>query len=224
VLEIAVLIAAVEAQPVLEARLSPEVRELLVFSDTDALKALRTITLRKPRLVALDQAFIDTPRGKALVNRLKADPALASVSIRLLDVNAPDDIPDAAEFESAPAAEAPAAPPPPAELDFVGTRRAHRHAIDDGMEVLVDGKPGTLVNLSLVGAQLITNASMKPTQRVRLSFGDQSASIRGSAVVVWASFEMPKGAGPRYRVGVDFVDPNTDALQAYISRHAKDRG
>ncbi len=222
--EFAVLIAAPEAQPVLKARLSPEVRQLLVFSDADVLKALQAITSRKPGLVALEHAFIDTPRGKALVNRVKADPALAAVSIRSLDPAAPDNAPEVTEPEPAVVAEPSSTAPAPAELDFSGTRRAHRHDIDAGMEVLVDGKPGTLVNLSLVGAQLITGAPMRPTQRVRLSFGDPGATIRGTAVVVWATFEMPKGAGPRYRVGVDFVDPNVDALQAYIGRHATDRG
>lgn len=222
--EFAVLIAAPEAQPVLTARLSPEVRQLLVFSDADALKALQTITSRRPRLVALEQAFMETPRGKALVNRLKADPALASVAIRPLDINAPAIVPESLEPEPVVADEPSAALPPPPELDFSGTRRAHRHDIDDGMDVLIDGKPGTLVNLSLVGAQVITNAPLRPTQRVRLSFADQSVNIRGTAIVVWATFEMPKGGGPRYRVGVDFVEPNADLLQAYISRHAKDRG
>lgn len=219
-LEIAVLIAAADAQPVLRDRLSREFRQVLVFSEAEALKALQTITSRKPGLVALDHAFIDTPRGKALVNRLKADPALSSVSIRTVDVNAPEAMPEPAAQESTPTP----APPPPAELDFIGTRRASRHPIDDGMEVHIDGKPGTLVNLSLVGAQIITGAALKPTQRIRIAFGDESVSIRGSAVVVWASFEMPKGSGPRYRAGVDFVDPNTEALQAYLRRHAKDRG
>ncbi|MFN7981392.1 MAG: PilZ domain-containing protein [Vicinamibacterales bacterium] len=222
--EIAVLIAAPEAQPVLTARLSSEVRQVLAFSDAEALRALQTITARKPRLVALDHAFIETPRGKALINRLKADPALSSVSIRTMDVNAPEVAAPSPEPEPPAAPDNTPAPPPPPELDFSGTRRAHRHPIDDGMEVLIDGKPGTLVNLSLVGAQITTGAALRPTQRVRLSFGDANATLRGTAVVVWANFEMPKGSGPRYRVGVDFVDPNTEALHAYIGRHAKDRG
>ena len=88
------------------------------------------------------------------------------------------------------------------------------------MEILVDGKPGTLVNLSLVGAQLVTTASVKPTQRVRVALIDPQGTIRGGATVVWATFEMPK-EGPRYRVGLDFVHPNTAALEAYIKRHAR---
>ena len=65
---------------------------------------------------------------------------------------------------------------------------------------------------------------MASISAISLSFGDANATLRGTAVGVWANFEMPKGAGPRYRVGVDFVDPNTEALGAYIGRHAKDRG
>ena len=135
--EIAVLIAAPEAQPVLTARLSSEVRRC--WPSPTLQRALQTITARKPRLVALDHAFIETPRGEALINRLKADPPLSSVSIRTMDVNVPEVVP-------APEPEPSAAPDntlhrPPARTDFSGTRRAHRHPIDDGMEVLSTANP-----------------------------------------------------------------------------------
>jgi len=48
---------------------------------------------------------------------------------------------------------------------------------------------------------------------------DDDTNIRGSATVVWASFEIPKGQNPRYRAGLDFVEPDVKAVDAYIRRH-----
>ena len=198
-------------------RVLEEGLECVTFTETEALPALRTITSRRPGLVVLERGFAATPRGKALFNRIKADPSLANVAIRLASID------DEGATLPAEATTAPTEtlPTPPAELDFSGTRRAPRHAINGSMEILVDGKPGSLVNLSLVGAQLVTTASLKPHQRVRVSLSDSEGTLRCVATVVWASFEMPKDSGPRYRVGLDFINPNTAALEAYIGRHTR---
>lgn len=54
-----------------------------------------------------------------------------------------------------------------------------------------------------------------------MTLADDTATIRGNATIVWASFEMPKGSSPRYRAGLDFVDPDGAALNAYIHRHTQ---
>ena len=61
--------------------------ELLAFSDAEPLRALETITKRKPALVALERLFAVTPRGVALINRIKADPTLRQSEIRVLEHN-----------------------------------------------------------------------------------------------------------------------------------------
>lgn len=229
--ELAVLIAAADLLPAMKSRLAGEARELLGFSDVEALRALEVITTKRPAIVVLERRFAVTPRGNALVNRIKADPSLADTQIRVDQL-------DAASAPDAPAAAASAAPvrptttpasvakpapkpAPPQELDYRGTRRAPRHAIAGTCEILVDGNRGTLVDLSVLGAQLVTPTVLKPNQRVRVTLADDSATIRGGATVVWASFEMPKGASPRYRAGLDFVDPDGAALNAYIHRHTQ---
>ena len=60
-----------------------------------------------------------------------------------------------------------------APLDQTGTRRAPRFSIADGVEVQVDGKPAALVNLSLVGAQVVSPTILKPNQRVRFILADK---------------------------------------------------
>ena len=212
--DLAVLVAATELQPALVARVVAEGLECVTFTEAEALRALQTITSRKPQVVALETGFAATARGKALVNRIKADPALAHITLRLESTE------EAAVAQPAATAQAPepeAVPPPRVQLDFTGTRRAPRHAVDESREILVDGKPGSLVNLSLVGVQLVTTAALKPGQRVRVSLSEPKGALRCGATVVWATFEMTKD-GARYRVGLDFVNPNTVALDGYISR------
>jgi hypothetical protein len=216
--ELAVLIAAVGLQPALKSIIAAEAHEVITFSDTEALRALEAITARRPAIVALERGFADTPRGMALMNRIKADPALAGASIRVTGTG------DAAASSATPATNAAQAPAgTPVVLDYRGTRRAPRFAIEGTMDIVVDGKRGTLVDLSKVGAQVITGAALRPNQRIRVSLADERGTLRFPATVVWATFEMPKGAGPQYRVGLDFVDAPGGALEEYINRHKREQ-
>jgi len=231
VVEHAVLIAADDLLPALKARLSAETRDALSFTDAEALRALETITTRRPGIVWLERRFAASARGAALANRIKADPSLADTQIRVVN---PDGSPATETAASPPKArvKAPgAAPknkaaadvaPAPAALDYRGTRRAPRFRIVDTREILVDGNRGTIVDLSTLGVQLLTPTVLKPNQRVRVSLSDEERPIRCSATVVWASFEIPKGSNPRYRVGLDFIEPDAGALDAFIRRHKND--
>ena len=214
------------------ARLSAEARDLLTFTDAEALRALEAITTKRPALVMLERRFAGTPRGAALISRIKADPSLADTMIRVVssEGGSPGELAGAG-IATPPAAATPtrAAHPAPArhgvrlpvtpELDHRGTRRAPRFRIAGAMEVLVDGSRGTIVDLSVYGAQLVTPTVLKPNQRVRITLSDDETTIRCGAVVAWASFEIPKEAGPRYRAGLDFVDQDTVAIEAYARRH-----
>src|SRR5205823_15122856 len=85
---------------------------------------------------------------------------------------------------------APAAAPEPtgAPSDTRGTRRAARIRIDPPLEIMVDGNLATLLDLSAIGAQVVSPAALKPNQRVRLVLADEQGSIRLIASVAWASF------------------------------------
>jgi hypothetical protein len=220
--EYAVLIAAVDLLPALKARLSAEVREILAFTDAEALRALEVITTRRPALVLLERKFGSSPRGTALVNRIKADPSLNDTEIRIVAPDGHAD-PDAVAANSpkskAGDGKGSAQKEAAASLDFRGTRRAPRYRLPDTKEILVDGNRGTLIDLSTLGAQLVTATVLKPNQRVRISLADEERPIRCTATVVWASFEIPKGSGPRYRAGLDFIEPDAGALDAFIRRH-----
>jgi hypothetical protein len=113
-------------------------------------------------------------------------------------------------------------PMPPARSEAPptqrGTREAARFRMEAGLEISVDGNAATLVDLSKVGAQVISSAALKPNQRVRLALTDDAATVRLSGSVVWASFEISKN-GPRYRAGVQFVKPDVETIEAFCERH-----
>jgi len=217
-----VLIAAPEHLQALKER--DDFSDAQTFSDAEALRALEVITRKRPDVVALERMFAATTRGAALINRIKADPKLATCEIRIV---AHDSGYSRVPAGGAPAGQdgsavAVAAAPAPAAapLDQRGTRRAPRVRIVDGVEVLIDGNTATLVDLSIVGAQVVSATILKPNQRVRMSINHGKTPLRFSAGVAWASFELAK-TGPRYRAGLEFFDAEADAVQKFCEAKKK---
>jgi PilZ domain-containing protein len=224
-----VLIAAPELLPALKKRTSGFEGELLAFADTEALRALEVISRRRPRVVALERAFAATPRGAALINRIKADPTLTGSEVRIVSHDSDDSrVVSAATSGHDTAGEGPAsvaAVPasgvgaPPAVLDQRGTRRAPRFKMPGGLGVIADGNIVTIIDLSTVGAQIVSATVMKPRQKLRLTIADEQATLRFNAAVAWAKFEIPPESGPRYRAGIEFVDVNAADLDLFRIRH-----
>lgn len=238
-----VLIGAIELLDTLHQNTSAEDNEILTFSDAEPLHALEAITAKRPNVVVLERLFAATSRGAALINRIKADPSLAHAEIRIMSLDgtyrvSPRRAPGRA---GEPQPEAPAiAPedsgltdtplevvPTPFEqpdgaaaqnLDYRGTRRAPRFRVAEGTEAQVDGAIATVIDLSRLGAQILSPIPLKPQQRVRMILGDDLGLAKFSASVAWASFEIPKGVS-RYRAGVEFNDAEASAIEAFCKRH-----
>lgn len=241
---VTVLIGATDILPTLKQRIGGA-GELVAFSDTEPLQALEVIVKRRPRLVALERLFAATPRGAALINRIKADPSLAETEIRVLAHDSeysrvlprhtgPVPPPSAAAASASPntthqnivapsaARVEPAAPAATIEreqLDPTGTRRAPRFKIAGRVDILVDGNPATLVELSTSGAQVVSPTILKPNQRVRMALTDEAGIVRFNATIAWASFEIPSGSGPHYRAGIEFADADSSLVDAFCARH-----
>lgn len=224
-----IVIGSPDLLPLLKERSSAVNGEVVAFSDADALQALAEIVRRRPHAVELERQFASTPRGAALINRIKADPALAESELRVVSHDS-----DYARVLSRAAGDAPQAAPavailePPeavaepvaaASLDLRGTRRAPRFKIAGELNVLLDGNAAKLVDLSTVGAQVISPTILKPNQRVRTVLADDQGALRFNAAIAWAFFEIPPTGGPQYRAGVNFVDANGDGVDAFCLRH-----
>ena len=250
----AVVIGSADLLPALVTRAGLDA-EALTFSDAEPLLALQAINEHQPRLVVQERLFAATSRGAALINRLKSDPTLSGMEIRVLshagDYSRVISRPAAAASagaasaalgnysteSAAPPPEPPPAPapPPPASaaaattepdtrpLDWHGTRRAPRFRARPGVEIQLDGNPVTVVDVSTIGAQVLSPGMVRPDQRVRVTLpreGETPLRFRGT--VAWARFELPRRAGdpgPHYRAGVEFIDADRSALEHFCEEH-----
>ena len=144
------------------------------FADSEATAALDVITRERPKIIALEREFAASRRGVALMNRIKANPSLASSEVRI-----------------------------------VYSRRAPRFRVAS-MHAIIDGNPALVIDISMIGAQVVCSTALRPNQRIRMSLeGDQG--LRFNAAVAWATFELP-AEGPRYRAGIQFHDANAAVL------------
>jgi PilZ domain-containing protein len=231
----ALVIAAHNLMPALRERLDvPTAGDVLTFADTEPIQALQAIMEQRPSLIVLERLFAATPRGAALINRIKSDPSLGHAEVRVMShtgdysrqvvkptlVGAP--APAAASANAAPAAAAAsvATEEAPRRLDWHGTRRAPRHRIRAGVELQLDGNPATVIDLSIVGAQVISPTVLRPNQKVRITLPNEDFTLRFRGAIAWAKFELPKAGakGPQYRAGIEFTDADSQAVDSVIAR------
>ena len=201
----------------------------LAFHDGQALEALDAIALHRPELVVLDHLFSTTSRGEAFVSRIKSDSSLSDVEIRILKSEPVEegeeeeeeeeeeeqaiDISAVVEDPSDAASDEPAIP---LALDYRGTRRAPRFLMSPEVRAFIENDAVTLLDFSTVGAQVRSQRTLRPRQRVRLQVSAGTEVHRVTGKVMWAQFEMPDGI-PYYRAGVEFVSPS-EALEAFCRR------
>jgi hypothetical protein len=203
-----VVIATADLLPALRERVASFPGEILVFDETQALQALETVSKRKPAVVALERRFATTPRGAALINRIKADPKLIKTEVRVI---AHDSDYSRVSPRRKTAAEI--------ALDQRGTRRAPRFKMAEKTGIAIDANTGSIIDLSSIGAQVVSPAALKPKQDVRLTLTDGAGNVKFGGKVAWASFEIPPNSGPRYRAGIEFVDADAAAVDAFVQRH-----
>jgi len=203
-----VVIATADVLPAMQERAASFGGEVLAFNEAQAIQALETVTKRKPGVVAFERMFAITPRGAALINRIKADPKLLKTEVRVVAHDS-----DYWRVSPRQKSEAQKA------LDQRGTRRAPRFRMADRTGIAIDTNAGSVIDLSSIGAQVVCTATLRPAQDLRLTLTDAAGNVRFNAKVAWASFEIPPNSGPRYRAGVEFVDADAAAVEAFIQRH-----
>ena len=213
-----VFIGPADSLPALKKGLDPAA-EVETFPETDALEALDHIVRTKPGVVAMQEELSATSRGQAFINRIKDDPALTA-EVRIMAREVAQNRVTAKRGGGGAVAVDERKP----ALDQRGTRRAARTRVKDGVEVAVDGNPAALVDISPVGAQVISPTVLKPNQRVRLQMGDAKHPVKCSGSVAWASFEMPKGQPTRYRAGIDFgTGAHADGISKFAHKHKREK-
>ncbi len=207
-----ILVAAPELIPALRERIGGD-EEVLTFSDAEPMRALQAIARHRPPTVVLERLFAASPRGAAVISRLKADPALDSCQVVIMAHDSDYRRISPRRKRGASGAVRVAKP----RLD-TGTRRAPRWKMRPGVTVAVDDEVAALVDLSVLGAQLIATEVLKPGQRVEVRFEPGRTGLTLPAQVVWVKAE-PGGRHPRHRAGVEFRRAAAEAITAFGAAH-----
>jgi hypothetical protein len=190
--------------------------DIMTLGETDTQRAIDVITQRRPQVVILEQRFASSARGQAFVHRLRHDPELPPVELRML---LSEHVASLASGHS-PLLNAPTAVIALAQPITWPVRRAVRLRVPEGVQVQIDGVPAELVDVSTMGAQVVSNRTLKPNQRVRVLLSHGTSVYRAVAGVAWSSYELPKGQSPQYRAGMEFSDTDPGAIEAFYSRLA----
>lgn len=232
-----VVIAATNLMPALRERLADE-GDLQTFADSEPIQALQTILDQRPELIVIERLFAATPRGAALINRIKTDPSLSGCEIRVMShtgdyvrqITRPSgpqsggagavDTQGAAGSSTQTSATSVATAEPVRPLDWHGTRRAPRHRVKSGVEIQLDGNAVSVIDVSIVGAQVVSQTILRPNQKVRVTIPQEKAQLRYRGTIAWAKFELPKPTEPPiYRAGVEFLDADATALDKFAAKH-----
>jgi hypothetical protein len=77
-----------------------------------------------------------------------------------------------------------------------------------------------VIDLSQVGAQVISATILRPNQKVRVSVPNDDFVMRFRGSVAWAKFELPEPTEPpRYRAGVEFTDADAAAVDSFCQKN-----
>jgi hypothetical protein len=107
-------------------------------------------------------------------------------------------------------------------LDWRGTRRAPRYRARAGLDILLDGNAVSVVDISAIGAQVLSPGMLRPAQRLRVTLNREKDALRFRGTVAWARFELPRrpgDPGPHYRAGLEFHDADSDEVESFCLKN-----
>lgn len=208
--------------------------------------AMEAVRNYKPRTIAIDAVFGQTPMGVAFIDRVDAL-GIAGSTIKLIvehdgrwitaarhgapapmvvlpDPPEPAPLPTPAQVTVPPppitAAVAAAAREPGPSGAVSSTRRVPRFAMQGSVDALVESGRASVIDMSMLGAQLVSIPALRPNQRIMVGLPDDHVTLNVIALVAWSSFERPtREVEPYYRAGIEFTGPSRDALEDYRLRH-----
>lgn len=208
--------------------------------------AMEAVRNYKPRTIAIDAVFGQSPMGVAFIDRVDAL-GIAGSTIKLIVEHdgrwitaarhgapapmvvlpeppqpAPIETPAPIIAAPAPIASAIVAPAhqPGSSGAVSSTRRVPRFAMQSSVDALVESGRANVIDMSVLGAQLVSIPALRPNQRIMVGLPDDHVTLNVIALVAWSNFERPtKEVEPYYRAGIEFTGPSRDALEDYRLRH-----
>jgi hypothetical protein len=119
-----------------------------------------------------------------------------------------------------PAAETNPPTPDNESARYVLARQARRVPISDGVTVLLNGVASALVDLSTLGAQVVSPSAVYPNRSVRIVLPRDEGDLSCKARIVWARIEQQQDeAAVRYRAGLEFTEADKAAVQVFVTKH-----
>jgi PilZ domain-containing protein len=187
---------------------------VLRFSSTNLASVLESIRTNQPGIVAIDSVFAGTAQGRIFVERigkLGIPPSEIQLVTRLNT-----------GWGTRPLAQADL-PQPMVDVKStdLNTRRTPRFLVLDPLHATVEsGGTAGLVDISVMGAQVVSEPVLRPNQKIRVALPDGDESLLVTAHVAWSLFEKPNHVPqPYYRAGMEFTDAARQALEEYLRRH-----
>jgi hypothetical protein len=199
---------------------------VLQFTNANLGSALEAIQQHAPKVVAIDAVLVQTQQGLGFVKRVE-NMALQGSTIRLIVHGNGAWTTTAREVQpsndEAPIVRAAARSVHPvvvaAPKGGANTRRAPRFPLLDSLDASVEGGQASLVNISVLGAQLVSRPVLRPGQTVKIALPDAEETLRLTAHVAWSTFQQTNQGTAVYRAGIAFTDATTDALEDYCRRY-----
>jgi hypothetical protein len=199
----------------------PTPGRVLRYPTSNLASALESIRANQPGLIILDGAFLQGELGHGFLERINS----LNLSKVVLQQAVFDHghwtmtALDAAQPEQRPADNQRVVAVKKGGLD---TRRAPRFPVSDIAQAIADGTPIDVVDLSVLGAQMISQPMLRPNQKIKVGLPDADGNIQLTASVAWSVYEKPANApAPRFRVGVEFANTDANDLEDYCKRHCK---
>jgi len=204
------------------------------FSAGNLFAAHESIQMHHPKVIAVEAVFAKTPAGQEFLARIERL-AIPGSTIKLVVraegkwattpytgclTTAESQIVAGAASTDRSTSRVSGLAAVAAQAKGANTRRASRFKILESTNAVVENGKATLVNISTLGAQVVSQPCLKPTHKVKIVLPDADEVLHLTAHVAWATFEQTQpGAAPHYRAGMEFTDAAQEILEDYCRRH-----
>ena len=210
---------------------------VMMFASTSLGSAMESIRAYRPKIVAIDAMVLQTTSGVQFVDRLEQFAMPGCTTMILVQhegrwITTPRNGGRSGARSGGPQGPAPskqivvAAPEAVAapRAEVVSTRRVPRFLVKDSLDVVIESGCANLVDLSVLGAQLVSLPVLRPGQKIKVGLPDTGDMLNVVAQVAWSLFEKPQmQVEPHYRVGLEFTDAAQQMLEKYRQRHCGDQ-
>jgi hypothetical protein len=223
-----VAIADAARTPVIKGSLALSGR-VIWFPANKLSSALESIQLNHPKLVIVDAKVAETPQGQALLERVE-QLAIRGSAVRLIiprnggwttiPLDDPSRTPNAQPASGAsPVSTVSARQTAVEPVAVTSTRRAPRFQISETLSVVIEGADATLVDISMIGAQVISKPVLRPNQTVTIALPDSDQTVRLNAQIAWSTLQQTaQRPETHYRAGMEFTEAAGKALEDLCRR------